>query len=810
MKLAEYHKVLLIEDNAGDARLIRELLSACAPETYVAWVEDLTKGMAMLANPGLSFNALLLDLSLPDSYGFQTFAHIRAVFPNLPIIILTGTDDEEMAIRAVREGAQDYIVKGQTDGLLLARAIRYAIERRRVERALSVSEGTLASLAANFPGAVYRCKNDPTRTMEYISDGVREMTGYGPEEFIYNGVRSFASVILSEDSAQMFREIWKAMEERRPYTVEYRIRDASGAIKWIWERGLGVEGVSDNLLEGVITDITDRKEAEKAIRDSEERYRTIFENSLEGIYQADQKGKFLTANSALARMHGFVSPAELIEYTNNGLYQPFVKPDDRLRYLRILHEKGFVESFEIQVRRKDRNIIWVSMSARVVRNGTGKIAGYEGAVIDITDRKKALDLLRESEKRYKGLFDHANEAILLIRGSRFIDCNARTLEIFACTREEIIGEAPHTFSPPQQPDGKDSKKSMAERVRNAASGMPQLFEWKFIRKDGRSFDGEVSLSNIVLDDEVLVHALVRDITRRKEAEEMLHKAMSELETAHDELKTSHQRIVQQEKMASIGQLAAGVAHEINNPVGFIMSNLNAMNKYTERLLRFMEFQNGIIEKIKPGREDGGAFLAEINERKKTDKIDFILGDMNDVVKESLEGAERVKRIVQDLKSFSRVDEKEYKLADINNGLETTINVVWNELKYKATVRKEYGDLPKTKCNPGQLNQVFMNILVNAAHAIEEQGEIGIKTEHIGDSIIVTISDTGSGMPKEVQERIFEPFYTTKEAGKGTGLGLSIAYDIIKKHKGDISVQSEAGKGTTFTVTIPVIGEAQDE
>ncbi|OGW22673.1 MAG: hypothetical protein A2077_07770 [Nitrospirae bacterium GWC2_46_6] len=166
--------------------------------------------------------------------------------------------------------------------------------------------------------------------------------------------------------------------------------------------------------------------------------------------------------------------------------------------------------------------------------------------------------------------------------------------------------------------------------------------------------------------------------------------------------------------------------------------------------------------------------------------------------------ERIKKIVQDLKSFSRVDEAERKTANINEGIESTVNIVWNELKYKATVKKEYGDIPPIKCNAGQLNQVFMNILINAVHAIEEQGEIIIKTRHEDNNIFISISDTGSGIPADKINRIFEPFFTTKEVGKGTGLGLSIAYDIVKKHNGDIIVESEVGKGTTFTVRIPVV------
>ncbi|MCL4536313.1 MAG: response regulator [Nitrospirae bacterium] len=286
----------------------------------------------------------------------------------------------------------------------------------------------------------------------------------------------------------------------------------------------------------------------------------------------------------------------------------------------------------------------------------------------------------------------------------------------------------------------------------------------------------------------------------KKSKEMLEAHHKELEKAYAELKAAQSQILQQEKMASIGQLAAGIAHEVNNPVGFIMSNLSSLQKYVSRLSEFIDVQTETIKKL----SGDGKILNAITESRKSLKVDYIIDDLGNLIRESLDGAERVKKIVQDLKSFSRIDEAEWKMADINAGIESTINIVWNELKYKATVKKEYGDMPLTKCNPGQLNQVFMNILVNAAHAIEKQGEITMKTWHDNGYIYISISDTGCGIPADKIDRIFEPFFTTKEVGKGTGLGLSIAYDIVKKHNGDIIVESEVGKGTTFTVKVPVV------
>ncbi|MEW6601831.1 MAG: PAS domain S-box protein [Nitrospirota bacterium] len=278
----------------------------------------------------------------------------------------------------------------------------------------------------------------------------------------------------------------------------------------------------------------------------------------------------------------------------------------------------------------------------------------------------------------------------------------------------------------------------------------------------------------------------------------------ELENAYSELKETQAQILQREKMASIGQLAAGVAHEINNPMGFITSNLGTLDKYVGKFTDYINAQAEALASFESEEVTAG-----LNDIRKKLKLDYVVEDVGKLIEESQEGAERVKKIVQNLKTFSRVDQAEYKPADINECIESTLNIVWNELKYKTTVEKEYGELPPVKCYPQQLNQVFMNLLVNAAQAIEKQGIIRIKTRDENGTIHVSISDTGSGIPEEKLNRIFDPFFTTKPVGQGTGLGLSIAYDIVKKHRGEINVESEVGKGTVFNIKIPVTEGKQE-
>ena len=286
---------------------------------------------------------------------------------------------------------------------------------------------------------------------------------------------------------------------------------------------------------------------------------------------------------------------------------------------------------------------------------------------------------------------------------------------------------------------------------------------------------------------------------------LLELGNKKLASAYAELKNTQSKILQQDKMASIGQLAAGVAHEINNPMAFVTSNLNVLRKYTGRLKGFIEAQSGALERISGG-QDAASAVHQLDEVRRLMKIDSVMKDIETLVTESLDGAGRVRQIVQNLKNFSHVDESGSKYADINAGLASTVNIVWNELKYKAEVETDYGDIPLVKCNPGQLNQVFLNLLVNAAQAIDKHGRLRIRTWSGPGHVHVSISDTGCGIPPENIGRIFEPFFTTKEVGKGTGLGLSIAYDIIKKHGGEITVESEPGKGTTFTLKIPTEAE----
>ena len=284
-----------------------------------------------------------------------------------------------------------------------------------------------------------------------------------------------------------------------------------------------------------------------------------------------------------------------------------------------------------------------------------------------------------------------------------------------------------------------------------------------------------------------------------ERNEVLERERDEQKTLVKKLEEAHQQLLQSEKMASIGQLAAGVAHEINNPIGYVKSNLSSLQEYVDDLLKVI----AAAEAARDGMSDAdrSAFDAVCTEV----DLDFLRDDLPAMLDQSRDGIDRVRRIVQDLKDFSHSDDGNFAWADLHHGINSTLNIVANELKYRADVSCDFGELPQVECILAQLNQVFMNLLVNAAQAMpdDRRGHIIVRTRPLGDSVQLEFSDDGSGIPGANLKRIFDPFFTTKPVGKGTGLGLSLSYGIIQKHNGRIEVESSPEKGTLFRITLPV-------
>ena len=280
----------------------------------------------------------------------------------------------------------------------------------------------------------------------------------------------------------------------------------------------------------------------------------------------------------------------------------------------------------------------------------------------------------------------------------------------------------------------------------------------------------------------------------------LQRANQELRALNESLRSAQDQLLQAERLASIGQLAAGVAHEINNPIGYVFSNFGTLEAYLERLFEMLE----AYEQAESELADH-AISRKLAALRARVELDYLKRDIPMLMGESKEGLSRVRKIVQDLKDFSRVDTHQgWVRASLQQGIDSTLNIVANEIKYRADVRCEYGTLPDIECLPSELNQVFLNLLVNAAHAIgPERGLIVVRSGCAGDKVWVEVEDNGSGIAPEHLARVFDPFFTTKPVGRGTGLGLSLAYGIVQKHHGRIDVRSELGRGSCFRVTLPV-------
>ncbi|MDP1681657.1 MAG: ATP-binding protein [Burkholderiales bacterium] len=392
----------------------------------------------------------------------------------------------------------------------------------------------------------------------------------------------------------------------------------------------------------------------------------------------------------------------------------------------------------------------------------------------------------ESRARLKTVIDSAPDAIVCLDERGCIrSFNPAAVALFGYQPSEVAGNHISLLLPEVSSEG--------------ASALLQNGMSRGSRKDGGTLSVEISVAKVLSETDAGYVATLRDVSLREQAESELKARYAEVRVLNEQLKDSQNQLLQSEKMASVGQLAAGVAHEINNPIAYVHSNLGTLENYAQDLFRLVTAYEAAEAAIADG-----AVLEQLQAAKGKADIDFLRADMCSLMDETRDGITRVKKIVQDLKDFSRIDATDkWHWADLQSGLDSTLNIVWNELKYKAEVRKEYADIPEVECRPSQLNQVFLNLLVNAGHAIKEKGVITIRTGQEGEAVWIEIADSGKGIAPEHLTRIFEPFFTTKPVGQGTGLGLSLSYGIVQKHGGRIEVQSVQAKGTAFKVWLPI-------
>ncbi|MBU0985500.1 MAG: PAS domain S-box protein, partial [candidate division Zixibacteria bacterium] len=500
-----------------------------------------------------------------------------------------------------------------------------------------------------------------------------------------------------------------------------------------------------------------------AMRDAHRHMRTMIDASPIPWIMTRLDGHVLYANDHLAQLLGY-SREELLDTAIPELLQD---SGDQERLHAILERDGVVHGFETRIRRKDGSEVWCLCSLVVTSLGSQPVV--IGGMYDITRRKNTEEELRFKEQRFRGLVENADEIIYSVTpDGKMTYLSPKFTELTGHTADDWRGSR---FTDWVHPD--DLERSRAwiasgfAAVDKAAEDPLRLRSkdgtWRWLTTSAtpiRGASGEV----------VEVVGVAHDIT--------------EVKQALDDLKQAQTRLVQSEKMASLGLLVAGIAHEINTPVGAINSMhdtlMRAVVKLKTQLGQHCEDSHPIAADLKP--------------------IIDTIDSANRVISN---GAERVMTIVRRLRSFARLDEAELKKADIHEGLEDTLTLIHHEIKNRITVRRDFGDVPEIACYPGRLNQVFLNLLNNARQAIVGEGTIQIRTFVRDSRVVVEIADSGKGIDAAHLKRIFDPGFTTKGVGVGTGLGLSICYQIIEDHRGTISVRSEVGKGTTFTIELPM-------
>ena len=531
-----------------------------------------------------------------------------------------------------------------------------------------------------------------------------------------------------------------------------------------------------------------------------ERFELALDGANDGLWDWDLLTNLVFFSPRWKSMLGY----EIDEIKNDlDEWSKRVHPDDLQRALDSVkkHIDGDIDKYSIEFRMQHKKGHYVDILSRgkVIREADGTPTRLIGTHVDISLRKNA-------ELKFRTIYESSSDAIMLLDDTGFFDCNQAAVNMFKSESvEQFCNYTPSELSPEKQSDGRNSIDVEREYIGKAFKMGKLFFEWKHKRMDGEVFDAEVLLTPFDISGRKIIQATVRDISERKQAEKLLNERYKELQEANEKISEAQSLLLQSDKMASLGQLAAGVAHEINNPVGFVKSNVGSLQKYIQDLFNIINLYESVEDKILDEKA-----LKNVQDLKEEIELNYLKQDVTDLIKESQDGLDRVIKIVKDLKDFSHAGEAEWQCADIQSGLDSTLNIVHNELKYKAEIIKEYDDIPDITCIPSQLNQVFMNLLVNAAHAIEEKGSVCIRTGMSGtDSVFIEIEDTGCGIAEDKLSRIFDPFFTTKEIGKGTGLGLSLAYGIVEKHKGCIHVESHQGQGTKFRIELPIIPQLDE-
>ncbi|MBN1532809.1 MAG: PAS domain S-box protein [Spirochaetes bacterium] len=648
-------------------------------------------------------------------------------------------------------------------------------ELLRSEEELSERESFIRRIVETAPAMIYRASFAKERfSYDYISPQALEMTGYTPEELMRNPwmIQSLIPMHLRERHEEFWRRA--AAGEPEPLTL-YPIIHRSGEKRWLEQRTVLITGTGGRPvgIEAYCTDVTRQKAADDAIRMSEEQYRSLVENIREVIFSMDESGIITYISPAVTGVIG-IPPPDIM----GKRFSEFVYPEDLPGLARRVEDirKGIIMPYDYRIVDGKGEPRWVrSFSHPVYVRGT--FTGITGIVTDIQEQRLTEEALRESEERFKMLYENAGVSIFIMDRSTIIHCNRRTLELFGCGWDDIIGHTPYDFSPDVQADGQVSEEKGAGIIAAVFAGEPRQFEWVHRRLDGTLFDAEVNLTVTELKSGIFLQAIVRDISDRKRAEAERVRMQSQL--------------MQAQKMEAIGTLAGGIAHDFNNMLGGIIGSLNLLELLAER------------EDLRQKEE--------------------ILSS----VETAMESSRRAADLTRQILTLSRRQGLRFASVDVSLSMKHTMQICKNsfpkslQLDFRIPVEQL-----RVHADPTHMEQLLLNLCVNASHAMTimrsggepEGGVLSVRaapviadaefcrlhTGAVRDNgyVRIEVEDSGVGMRPEVRERIFDPFFTTKDMDSGTGLGLPIVYNIVKEHHGFIDVSSVPGKGSLFTVYLP--------
>lgn len=684
-------------------------------------------------------------------------------------------------------------------------------EQKRLQQTAAENQLRIKSISDNFTqGLIYQVivMPDGSRKFTYLSQSVTKLHGISVEEGLADA-RLIYSSVHHEDIAMLLNAENDSLSSLKPFRCEARFLNSDGNVRWSLLTSVPTR-LDDGSVswDGIEFDITDRKLAEIALQQREAQYRFITDNIKDVVWVIDQKTRrFSYISPAIFDQRGFT-----VEEAMDQTFDQILTPESCEKAFRLIREgvanrskQAFstqsihTEVNELEQYRKDGTIFPVEISTTITFDENNQPQQIIGVTRDISERMHTEHKIKESEARFRSVFENVIDAILIIKDYLFVDCNSHALVVYGCPREEIIGKSPLHFSPETQPSGIASRTLAHRHMDLALTGIPQRFEWVHAHLDGTPFYAEISLTKLDVNGDVFLTAMVRDITEKKNSDlelsryrtrledlviertEQLATTNEELTATNDELyiqkkeltatleklTSTHERLVQSEKMASLGVLAAGIAHEINNPLNFISSGLYGFESYFEE-----------------------------NNFASDESVKYYFSAMH-------EGVRRATNIVRSLNQYSRSNNYTFESCDICIILDNCETMLSSQFKDRIKIIKEYGPHCQIAGNEGRLHQAFLNILANAVQAIPGEGTIRISARKLDSSLIIAISDSGCGIPQEDINKVFDPFFTTKEPGQGTGLGLSISLNIIKEHGGLIGIDSVLGQGTTMTISFPI-------